>query len=92
MVANQQLMMSNFATAMKKLAVVGQDVNALVDCSELIPAPPPLNVAVTFPAGSDASDVQQACTQSPFPSVSAVAPTGSETPIPSNPPAPTSSA
>ena len=71
MVDNQALMMFNFLTAMKKLAVVGQDVNALVDCSDLIPVPPPTarNMA-TFPAGTNASDVQQACTESPFPVLS----------------------
>ena len=40
MVDNQALMMSNFQTAMKKLAVVGQNVQKLVDCSDLIPKPP----------------------------------------------------
>ena len=40
MVDNQALMMFNFQTAMKKLAVVGQNVQKLVDCSDLIPKPP----------------------------------------------------
>ena len=70
MVANQQLMMSNFQTVMKKLAVVGQDVNSLVDCSDLIPSPPPaVKQHATFPAGTNAQDVQQACAQSAFPTL-----------------------
>ena len=47
MVDNQKLMMANFKNAMKKLAVVGQDVSKLVDCSELIPVPPPATKAHT---------------------------------------------
>ena len=48
MVNNQQLMMSNFKSAMAKLAVVGQDVNSLVDCSDVIPQPvAPLGVPAT---------------------------------------------
>lgn len=39
MVDNQALMMENFRNAMMKLAVVGQNTNKLIDCSELIPEP-----------------------------------------------------
>ena len=41
MVDNQELMMSNFKSAMAKLAVVGHNPNILVDCSEVIPTPVP---------------------------------------------------
>lgn len=41
MVDDQQLMMNNFRTAMAKLAVTGQNVNQLIDCSEVIPTPKP---------------------------------------------------
>lgn len=48
MVNDQQLMMSNFKSAMAKLAVTGQDVSALIDCSDVIPQPvPPLGVPAT---------------------------------------------
>ena len=40
-------MVNNFKAAMAKLAVVGQNVNKLVDCSEVIPIPVP---AVKKPA------------------------------------------
>lgn len=33
--------MNNFKAAMAKLAVTGQDVNKLVDCSEVVPKPAP---------------------------------------------------
>lgn len=39
MVNNQQQMMSNFQSAMMKLAVVGQNVNELIDCSDVLPEP-----------------------------------------------------
>jgi hypothetical protein len=44
---NQRLMMSNFRSAMAKLAVTGQNVRELIDCSEVIPEPVP---AVAKPA------------------------------------------
>ena len=48
MVNNQQLMMSNFKSAMAKLAVVGQNTKELVDCSDVIPqATPPLGKPAT---------------------------------------------
>ena len=48
MVNNQQLMMANFKSAMAKLAVVGQDVERLIDCSDVIPqATPPLGKPAT---------------------------------------------
>lgn len=48
MVNNQQLMMSNFQSAMAKLAVVGHDPNELIDCSEVVPqATPPVAKAAT---------------------------------------------
>ena len=34
-------MMLNFQTAMAKMAVIGQNVAKLVDCSEVIPIPKP---------------------------------------------------
>ncbi|EJD02558.1 manganese peroxidase 2 [Fomitiporia mediterranea MF3/22] len=84
MVDNQQLMMNNFRSAMMKLAVIGQDTNSLVDCSEVIPAPlPPVNKPASFPAGTDQTDVQQACTATAFPTLSADS--GPETSIPACP-------
>ena len=55
-------MVSKFTAAMAKLAVLGQDVNSLVDCSEVIPAAPPLpaNSRPHFPAGKTHADIEQA--------------------------------
>lgn len=57
-------MMTNFQTAMAKLAVVGQDVSKLIDCSEVIPKPQLLTSASAYyPSGGYAySNIQQTCT------------------------------
>ncbi|KAH8113582.1 manganese peroxidase 3 [Phellopilus nigrolimitatus] len=83
MVDNQKLMMENFRSAMIKLSNTGQNLDELVDCSELIPEPqPPVAKPATFPAGTSSSDLQQVC-PSAFPALSAD--TGSATQIPECP-------
>ena len=48
MVNDQALMMSNFQSAMAKLAVVGHNPDDLIDCSDVIPDPlPPLSKPAT---------------------------------------------
>jgi manganese peroxidase len=52
-----------FRDAMAKLAVLGQDISKMVDCSEVIPEPKPLpagNCHSVFPAGFTGADVEQA--------------------------------
>lgn len=52
---------------MAKLAVLGQDISNMIDCSEVIPEPKPLPAANShsvFPPGFTNSDVDQAV---PFP-------------------------
>ncbi|KAI0268698.1 manganase peroxidase [Gloeopeniophorella convolvens] len=71
-VNNQQGMANAFKAAMSKLAVLGHDRNAMVDCSEVIPVPVPLpaaNARSVFPAGFTNADVEQACASSPFPTL-----------------------
>lgn len=68
-VNNQQHMMSSFAAAMAKLAVLGQDANKMVDCSDVLPRVKPFTKAATFPAGLSHADVQQACATSAFPTL-----------------------
>ncbi|PAV18398.1 manganese peroxidase 2 [Pyrrhoderma noxium] len=81
MVNNQQLMMSNFKSAMAKMAVIGHDPRNLIDCSDVIPqATPPLRKPATFPAGTSKRDVEQAC-PSPFPVLSADAGAATEIPV-----------
>ncbi|KAI0331210.1 peroxidase [Cubamyces sp. BRFM 1775] len=69
MVNNQNKMMTVFKSAMAKLAVIGQDVSQMVDCSEVIPMPPPPQSTAHFPAGLSNADVEQACAETPFPTL-----------------------
>lgn len=63
-------MVSKFEAVMKKLAVLGHNPNALVDCSEVIPVPKPATVKVaTLPAGKTRADIQSACRATPFPAL-----------------------
>jgi len=69
MVNNQQAVQQGFHDAMAKLAVVGQDVSKMIDCSEAVPVPvPAVNKAATFPAGTGPELLQLSC-DSPFPSL-----------------------
>ncbi|KAF8513069.1 manganese peroxidase [Gautieria morchelliformis] len=78
----QDKMTSAFQTAMAKLAVIGQDPSQLIDCSEVILAPAPASgQPATFPATKTQSDVEVACSASPFPSLS-TDPGATETIIP----------
>ncbi|KAJ6529822.1 substrate-free manganese peroxidase [Mycena capillaripes] len=68
-VDRQEFMATSFKAAMAKLAVLGQDRNKLVDCSEVVP--PTVKTPVkpaSFPATKSAKDLQLSCYQ-PFPSL-----------------------
>jgi len=72
-VNNQAHMASSFQAAFAKMQVLGQDVSKMVDCSELIPVPPPLPAAAAqafFPPGLNHNDVEQACATTAFPQLS----------------------
>ena len=60
MVNDQQLMMSNFKSAMAKLAVVGHNPSALIDCSDVIPVPVSAKFTATFPPSKSMADVNSA--------------------------------
>ncbi|TDL20863.1 manganese peroxidase 2 [Rickenella mellea] len=80
---NQQLMMSNFKSAMEKMALIGQDSSNFIDCSEAVPDPiAPNGKDATFPAGTGPEDLEQACA-SPFPTLQTDP--GAATDIPKNP-------
>ncbi|KAI0063642.1 manganese peroxidase 2 [Artomyces pyxidatus] len=81
---NQQAhMASTFKAAMAKLAVLGHDVSNMVDCSEVIPVPPPFTGAAIFPAGLSNADIEQACATTAFPTLqSAPGPVTSVAPVP----------
>ncbi|KAF8513070.1 hypothetical protein JB92DRAFT_2925290 [Gautieria morchelliformis] len=84
-VNNQATMASAFKHAMAKMAVIGQDTHALIDCSAVVPEPvPAAGKPATFPATKAIADVLQAC-GSPFPSL-ATDPGASETIISHCPP------
>jgi hypothetical protein len=71
-VNNQALMASSFQQAFAKMQVLGQDVSKMVDCSEVIPAPPILAASKAqafFPPGLTHNDVEQACASTPFPNL-----------------------
>ncbi|KAL7284799.1 hypothetical protein ACG7TL_002108 [Trametes sanguinea] len=60
-VNNQTKAQQMFQFVFHDLSILGQDINQLVDCSE---------VGVThFPAGLTIADVEQACAETPFPSL-----------------------
>jgi Fungal peroxidase extension region len=62
-VNNQDGMANAFRDAMAKLAVLGQDISHMVDCSEVIPESKPLpaaNCHSVYPAGITNADVEQA--------------------------------
>ncbi|KAI0063645.1 manganese peroxidase 3 [Artomyces pyxidatus] len=67
-VNDQTHMAGSFKAAMAKLAVLGQDVSKMVDCSEVIPVPPKLTSRAHFPSGITRKDVNQICSL-PFPTL-----------------------
>lgn len=83
-VNNQAAMAQAFQQAFAKLSILGQDASKLVDCSDVIPAPPALSSSQAqafFPPGLNINDVQQSCPGTPFPDLP-TAP-GAAVPIPS---------
>ena len=53
-------MASAFRDAMSKLATLGNERSRLIDCSEVIPVPPPFTGSATLPAGQNQNDIEQA--------------------------------
>ncbi|KAF8145706.1 Mn peroxidase MNP3 [Mycena galopus ATCC 62051] len=71
-VNNQKGMALAFQQAFAKMQVVGQDVSKMVDCSDVIPAPPALSASAAqafFPPGLTIDDIEQACASTPFPNL-----------------------
>ncbi|KAJ7282365.1 fungal ligninase [Mycena rebaudengoi] len=56
---------------MLKMAIIGQNRANMVDCSDVIPQPPPLNNKPHLPAGLSMGNIEQACASSPFPTFTA---------------------
>ncbi|KAI0352477.1 prepropeptide lignin peroxidase [Trametes cingulata] len=70
-VGNQAKAQNTFATVFHDLSMLGQDASSLTDCSEVIPVPPPLPSSshAHFPAGLTNQDIEQACAETPFPTL-----------------------
>ncbi|KAJ7661151.1 hypothetical protein B0H17DRAFT_1212338 [Mycena rosella] len=64
---DQTRMMSHFAAAMEKLAVLGQDAGSLQDCSEVIPPPAgDQSPLARLPGGRTILDLQPSCRNTIF--------------------------
>ncbi|KAI0374001.1 manganase peroxidase [Pilatotrama ljubarskyi] len=68
-VNNQAKLQSAFKAAFRKMTVLGHDESQLIDCSELVPTPPPPASTAHFPAGLSNADIEQACASTPFPTL-----------------------
>ncbi|KAF7377245.1 Peroxidase [Mycena sanguinolenta] len=71
-VNNQAHMASSFQAAFAKMQVLGQDVSKMVDCSDVIPVPPVLSASAGrafLPPGTSMNDIEQACAETPFPTL-----------------------
>ncbi|KAF7291422.1 Peroxidase [Mycena indigotica] len=84
-ITDHELMIGRFRAAMAKLATLGQIRALLTDCSDVIPVPKPLPAGSTpmLPAGKTMKDVQAACLDTPFPTLTAApGPVTSVAPVP----------
>nr|ADK26471.3 manganese peroxidase 1 [Hericium erinaceus]AFN26984.1 manganese peroxidase 1 [Hericium erinaceus] len=82
-VNEQTKMMTEFQSAMSKLAILGHNRDDMIDCSDLIPETKPVTGTAHFPAGLSNADVEQACATTPFPALPAdPGPVTSVAPVP----------
>nr|WCB70300.1 lignin peroxidase LiP8 [Trametes hirsuta] len=68
-VDNQPKAQAMFQFVFHDLGLLGQDINQLVDCTEVVPNPPAPQGVTHFPAGITLDDVEQACAETPFPTL-----------------------
>ncbi|KAI0630542.1 fungal ligninase [Trametes polyzona] len=73
-------MVVKFVQTVKKLSLLGFSEASLTDCSDVIPVPSGSPAAGVLPAGKSLSDIEAACSATPFPTLSAQP--GPETTIP----------
>jgi cytochrome c peroxidase len=67
---DHQLMIESFSAAFFKMGLLGQANNhKLIDCSFVIPQPPPLNDKIEFPPGQFLKDIDQSCPKMKFPNL-----------------------
>ena len=68
-VNNQPKIQGRFHDACHDLSLLGHNIDDLIDCSEVIQTPPPPASNAHFPAGLTHNDVEQACADTPFPTL-----------------------
>ncbi|KAI0800313.1 peroxidase MNP1 [Fomes fomentarius] len=70
-VDDQEKFEETFPDVFGRLGLLGVDQSTLIDCSEVIPQPPPLPASIRphFPAGHSIRDVEAACAETPFPTL-----------------------
>ncbi|KAJ8469427.1 hypothetical protein ONZ51_g9000 [Trametes cubensis] len=64
---NQTKVHDMFQFVFHDLSILGQDIDTLVDCTEVVPVPKPFTGTTHFPAGLTIKDVNHACAETPFP-------------------------
>ncbi|CDO77628.1 Class II peroxidase [Trametes cinnabarina] len=80
MIVDRANMLQKFEQTVLKLSLLGFDQSTLTDCSDVIPAATGTVADPFLPAGKSMSDIEAACSSTPFPSLSAAP--GPETSIP----------
>ncbi|CDO72539.1 Class II peroxidase [Trametes cinnabarina] len=68
-VNNQEKAQAMFQFVFHDMSILGQDINSLVDCTEVVPVPAPVQGVAHFPAGLTIDDVNIACAETPFPTL-----------------------
>ncbi|KAK0496721.1 heme peroxidase [Armillaria luteobubalina] len=72
LISHPESIAPRFKRAMEKVAVIGQDANSLVDCSEVIPEPEAFDVPLPhLPAGKSLEDIEASCPDVEFPHITA---------------------
>ncbi|KAJ3556345.1 hypothetical protein NM688_g2079 [Phlebia brevispora] len=66
---DQAKLQNRFQFIFGAMGQLGHDPDDLIDCSEVLPNPPPLTTTPHFPAGKTNKDVEQACAETPFPTL-----------------------
>ena len=66
---NQTKLQSDFQFIFTALSTLGHDMTTMLDCSDVIPQPPPFTAQATFPAGLSNKDIEQSCATAAFPTL-----------------------
>ncbi|PSR92239.1 hypothetical protein PHLCEN_2v4769 [Hermanssonia centrifuga] len=82
---DQAKLQNRFQFIFEAMGQLGTDPTTLIDCSEVLPVPPalPASSIPHFPAGKSNKDIEQACAETPFPTLPTQA--GPQTAVPKVP-------